>query len=269
MVRDDQPDAREGQAGRRGVTERFVVPVKPGNAGGGKTGLNVDLVLEAIVKRLPPPKGDETAPLKALLVNSWYDAYLGVVVLVRVVDGSFRKGMRIRMMGSGAAYEVDRLGVFTPKMTEADGLGPGEIGYITAQIKQVADTKVGDTITDDRRPTAAAVPGFKPAQTVVFCGLFPTDAADFEASMTPAFGRSVPLPPAAPVLATPVSSLIARSQRPARLIQPFFAPASRFAACRRRPSDKVVGRLRQARRTRPPPAWKFRRLENRHWRPRA
>jgi GTP-binding protein LepA len=146
-----------------------------------KTGLNIDLVLEAIVKRLPPPKGDETAPLKALLVDSWYDAYLGVVVLVRVIDGVIKKGMRIRMMGADAHYEIDRIGVFRPKMTEAAELGPGEIGYITAQIKQVADTRVGDTITDDKRPTTEALPGFKPAQPVVFCGLFPVDAADFEA----------------------------------------------------------------------------------------
>src|SRR5580692_8444679 len=145
-----------------------------------KTGLNIDLVLEAIVKRLPPPKGDETAPLKALLVDSWYDAYLGVVVLVRVIDGTLRKGVRIRMMGADAHYEVDRIGVFRPKMTDAQELGPGEIGFITAQIKQVADTRVGDTITDDRRPTAAAMPGFKPVQPVVFCGLFPVDAAEFE-----------------------------------------------------------------------------------------
>src|SRR6185437_10214825 len=143
-------------------------------------GLNIGLVLEAIVKRLPPPKGDEAAPLKALLVDSWYDAYLGVVVLVRVMDGRLKKGMRIRMMGSGAVYEIDRIGIFRPKMTEAAGLGPGEIGYITAQIKQVADTRVGDTITDDRKPAAEALPGFKPAQPVVFCGLFPADAADFE-----------------------------------------------------------------------------------------
>ncbi len=145
-----------------------------------KTGLNIEAVLEAIVARLPPPKGDETAPLKALLVDSWYDAYLGVVVLVRVIDGFIKKGMRIRMMAADAAYEVDRIGVFTPKMTDAPTLGPGEIGFITAQIKQVADTRVGDTITDDRRPTAEALPGFKPAQPVVFCGLFPVDAADFE-----------------------------------------------------------------------------------------
>src|SRR6516162_5045554 len=153
-----------------------------------KTGFHIDQVLEAIVKRLPPPKGDETAPLKALLVDSWYDAYLGVVVLVRLIDGSFKRGMRIRMMGSGAVYEVDRIGVFRPKMTEAAELGPGEIGYITAQIKQVADTRVGDTITDDRRPTAEPLPGFKPAQPVVFCGLFPSDAADFEA-LRAAMGR--------------------------------------------------------------------------------
>ena len=153
-----------------------------------KTGLGVDRVLEAIVRRLPPPKGDETAPLKALLVDSWYDAYLGVVVMVRIIDGYLRKGTRVRMMGADARYEVDRIGVFRPKMIEVAELGPGEIGYITAQIKQVADTRVGDTITDDRRPTAEALPGFKPAQPVVFCGLFPSDAADFEA-LRAAVGR--------------------------------------------------------------------------------
>src|SRR6202161_2630753 len=153
-----------------------------------KTGLNIDLVLEAIVKRLPPPKGDETAPLKALLVDSWYDAYLGVVVLIRVIDGTLKKGSRIRMMGADAVYDVDRIGVFRPKMSETAEIGPGEIGYITAQIKQVADTRVGDTITDERRPTHEALPGFKPAQPVVFCGLFPTDAADFE-DLREAMGR--------------------------------------------------------------------------------
>jgi GTP-binding protein LepA len=145
-----------------------------------KTGLNIEEVLEAIVHRLPPPRGDETAPLKALLVDSWYDAYLGVVVLFRIVDGKIKKGMRVRMMVAGASHDVDRLGVFTPKMLEVAELGPGEIGFITAQIKQVADTRVGDTITDDRRPTADLLPGFKPAQPVVFCGLFPVDAANFE-----------------------------------------------------------------------------------------
>jgi GTP-binding protein LepA len=145
-----------------------------------KTGLGIDTVLEAIVHRLPAPKGDITAPLKALLVDSWYDTYLGVIVLIRVVDGTIRKHQKIRMMGTGASYELDRVGVFTPKLVEVGELGPGEIGFFTASIKEVADTRVGDTITDERKPTAAALPGFKPAQPVVFCGLFPVDASDFE-----------------------------------------------------------------------------------------
>jgi len=145
-----------------------------------KTGLGVPDVLEAIVTRLPPPKGDCDATLKALLVDSWYDVYLGVVVLVRIVDGTLRKGDRIRMMGTNSAYDVDRVGVFKPKLTPVDELGPGEIGMLTASIKEVADTRVGDTITDDRKPVADMLPGFKPAIPVVFCGLFPVDAADFE-----------------------------------------------------------------------------------------
>jgi len=145
-----------------------------------KTGLNVPEVLESIVTRLPPPKGDRDAPLKALLVDSWYDSYLGVVVLLRIVDGVLRRGQRIRMIGTGAAYEVDRVGVFTPKMVDVDELGPGEIGFLTASIKQVADTRVGDTITDDRKPVSTPLPGFRPAIPVVFCGLFPVDAAQFE-----------------------------------------------------------------------------------------
>jgi GTP-binding protein LepA len=145
-----------------------------------KTGQNVEEVLEAIVTRLPAPKGDRAAPLKALLVDSWYDAYLGVVVLVRIVDGVLKKNQRIRMMRTNAAYDVDRTGVFTPKLTPVDELGPGEIGAITASIKEVADTRVGDTITDDRKPTAEPLPGFRPAIPVVFCGLFPVDAANFE-----------------------------------------------------------------------------------------
>ena len=145
-----------------------------------KTGLGIPDVLEAIVTRLPPPKGDENAPLKALLVDSWYDAYLGVVVLVRVIDGSMKKGQKILMMGTDAHYDIDRIGVFRPKMENVDRLGPGEVGFITAQIKQVADTRVGDTITDEKKQCDAALPGFKPAQPVVFCGLFPVDAADFE-----------------------------------------------------------------------------------------
>ncbi|PPD17025.1 MAG: elongation factor 4, partial [Methylocystis sp.] len=145
-----------------------------------KTGIGIPDVLEAIVTRLPPPNGDETAPLKALLVDSWYDAYLGVVVLVRIFDGALKKGQKIKMMAADAHYEVDKIGVFRPKMQDVASLGPGEVGFITAQIKQVADTRVGDTITDDKKPTAEALPGFKPAQPVVFCGLFPVDAADFE-----------------------------------------------------------------------------------------
>ncbi|WP_428030598.1 translation elongation factor 4 [Ancylobacter sp.] len=145
-----------------------------------KTGIGIPDVLEAIVTRLPPPRGDRTAPLKALLVDSWYDVYLGVVVLVRIVDGTMKKGMRIKMMQTGAVYEVDRVGVFTPKLTVMAELGTGEIGFLTGSIKEVADTRVGDTITDEKRPTSEALPGFKPAQPVVFCGLFPVDAADFE-----------------------------------------------------------------------------------------
>ncbi|MDP3554644.1 translation elongation factor 4 [Methylocystis sp.] len=145
-----------------------------------KTGIGIPDVLEAIVTRLPPPNGDEKAPLKALLVDSWYDAYLGVVVLVRIFDGTLKKGQKIKMMAADAHYEVDKIGVFRPKMQDVAALGPGEVGFITAQIKQVADTRVGDTITDDKKPTAEALPGFKPAQPVVFCGLFPVDAADFE-----------------------------------------------------------------------------------------
>ncbi|WP_309085372.1 translation elongation factor 4 [Chelativorans sp.] len=154
-----------------------------------KTGLGVDEVLEAIVTRLPPPReGDASAPLKALLVDSWYDAYLGVIVLVRIIDGVLSKGQTVRMMGTGARYQIDRVGVMTPKMVMVESLGPGEIGFITASIKEVADTRVGDTITDDKRPTASALPGFKPAQPVVFCGLFPVDAAEFE-DLRAAVGR--------------------------------------------------------------------------------
>ncbi|MGZ5988845.1 MAG: translation elongation factor 4, partial [Rhizomicrobium sp.] len=153
-----------------------------------KTGLNIDQVLEAVITRLPPPKGDATAPLKALLVDSWYDAYLGVVVLVRIVDGELKKGQKIRMMQADAVYQVERVGVFTPKQETVDVLGPGEVGFLTAQIKQVADTQVGDTITDEKKGATTALPGFKPAQQVVFCGLFPVDAALFE-DLREALGR--------------------------------------------------------------------------------
>ncbi|MGE0743688.1 MAG: translation elongation factor 4 [Rhodospirillales bacterium] len=145
-----------------------------------KTGLGIPDVLEALVARLPAPQGDGAAPLKALLVDSWYDAYLGVIVLVRVYDGVIRKGMRIKMMATGAVYDVDAVGVFSPKRVAVDALHPGEVGYITAGIKAVADTKVGDTVTEDKKPAAAALPGFKPSVPVVFCGLFPIDANDYE-----------------------------------------------------------------------------------------
>jgi GTP-binding protein LepA len=145
-----------------------------------KTGLNIEGVLEALVKRLPAPKGDGNAPLKALLVDSWYDQYLGVVILVRIKDGRLKRGQKIRMLSSGAVHSVEQVGVFTPKMVPMDDLGPGEIGFITAAIKTVADCNVGDTITDDRIPATEALPGFKPSIPVVWCGLYPIDADDFE-----------------------------------------------------------------------------------------
>ena len=145
-----------------------------------KTGLGIPDVLEMIVKRIPPPKGDPKAPLKALLVDSWYDAYLGVMTLVRVYEGTLKKGMRLRLMQEEAIHQADQVGVFTPKPTKIDSLGPGEVGYMTAAIKTVAETSVGDTITEDKRPTATPLPGFKPSIPVVFCGLFPTDASEYE-----------------------------------------------------------------------------------------
>ena len=145
-----------------------------------KTGIGIPDVLEAIVTRLPAPTGDRDAPLKAMLVDSWYDPYLGVVVMIRVMEGVIKKGDKIRMMQTGATYGVDRLAVLKPAMTDIAELGPGEIGVLTASIKQVRDTRVGDTITHEKRQTDAALPGFKPAQPVVFCGLFPVDSAEFE-----------------------------------------------------------------------------------------
>ncbi len=145
-----------------------------------KTGKGIEEVLEALVTRLPPPEGDGAAPLKALLVDSWYDAYLGVIVLVRMIDGRLAKGMRVKLMSSGAVHLVEQVGVFQPKIAQVKELGPGEIGYITASIKDVADTQVGDTITEEKRPTAAPLAGFKPSVPVVFCGLFPVDAGEFE-----------------------------------------------------------------------------------------
>jgi GTP-binding protein LepA len=145
-----------------------------------KTGIGIDEVLEAIVTRLPPPTGRRAETLTALLIDSWYDAYLGVITLVRVKDGVLKKGMKVRMMATGAAHFVDRVGFFTPKMVMVDELGPGEVGFITAAIKTVADCKVGDTLTDERNPAPVALPGFKPSVPVVWCGLFPVDAADYE-----------------------------------------------------------------------------------------
>ena len=145
-----------------------------------KTGVGIKETLEAIVSHLPAPTGEREAPLKAMLVDSWYDSYLGVVVLVRVMDGTLKKGERIKMLSNGSTHHVDRIGVFRPQMEQVDALGPGEIGFITASIKQVRDTRVGDTITHEKKGTEDALPGFKPSQPVVFCGLFPVDSAEFE-----------------------------------------------------------------------------------------
>ena len=144
-----------------------------------KTGQGIVETLEAVVHRLPAPKGDINAPLKAMLVDSWYDSYLGVIVLVRIIDGKLKKGERVKFMSNNTTHHVDRIGVFRPQMEMIDELGAGEIGFLTASIKQVRDTRVGDTISHDKQ-TVAALPGFKPAQPVVFCGLFPVDAAQFE-----------------------------------------------------------------------------------------
>lgn len=145
----------------------------------GKTGQGVDELLEAIVKRLPAPTGDKQAPLKALLIDSWYDSYLGVIVLVRMHDGIIRKKQQIRMMSNNAVYTIDRVGIFTPKMQDVEELGPGEVGFITASIKSVGDCHVGDTITDNKNPCAEALHGFKPSVPVVFCSMFPVDSSDY------------------------------------------------------------------------------------------
>ena len=145
-----------------------------------KSGLGIKETLEAIVEKLPPPKGDKNSPLKAMLVDSWYDAYLGVVVLVRIMDGVLGKGDKVKMFSNGSVHTVDRIGVFRPEMQVTEQLGPGEIGFITASIKQVRDTKVGDTITHEKKGAEEALPGFNPSQPVVFCGLFPVDSSQFE-----------------------------------------------------------------------------------------
>ncbi len=145
-----------------------------------KSGIGIEEALEAIVTRIPPPQGDANAPLTAMLVDSWYDPYLGVVILIRVIDGVLKKGQQIKFMQAGTTHLIDRVGCFTPKIEQLAELGPGEIGFITAQIKDVAQARVGDTVTDAKKPAAQALPGFKEVQPVVFCGMFPTDANDFE-----------------------------------------------------------------------------------------
>ena len=142
-----------------------------------KSGLGIKETLEAIVEKLPPPKGDKNSPLKAMLVDSWYDAYLGVVVLVRIMDGVLGKGDKVKMFSNGSVHTVDRIGVFRPEMQATEQLGPGEIGFITASIKQVRDTRVGDTITHEKKGAEEALPGFNPSKPVVFCGLFPVDSS--------------------------------------------------------------------------------------------
>ena len=172
--------AAEPERAREQIAEVVGLDVSGAIEISAKTGQGVDQVLEALVKRLPPPTGDVHAPLKALLVDSWYDSYLGVMILVRVKDGIVKRGMKIRMMATGATHQVEQVGYFTPKPQQTDALGSGEIGFITAAIKTVADTDVGDTITEDRRAAAVPLPGFKPSVPVVWCGLFPVDAGAFE-----------------------------------------------------------------------------------------
>ena len=172
--------ASEPDRVRKQIEDVIGVDASEAIAVSAKTGQGIKEVLEALVKKLPAPEGDPDAPLKALLVDSWYDPYLGVVVLIRVHDGVVKRGMKVRFMGADALRQIDGVGTFTPKQAEVDALYPGEIGYITASIKHVSETMVGDTITEDRRRTGAMLSGFQPSVPVVFCGLFPVDAADFE-----------------------------------------------------------------------------------------
>ena len=175
----DLPSADEGRV-KQQIEDVIGIDASEAVGVSAKTGLNVEAVLEAIVERLPPPKGERNKPLKALLIDSFYDAYLGVIVLVRILDGVMKKGQKVKLMASDTSYQIERVGIFRPKQEMLAELGPGEVGFFTAAIKQVADTRVGDTITDEKNPTPEALPGFKPVQPVVFCGLFPIDAADFE-----------------------------------------------------------------------------------------
>ncbi len=172
--------AAEPERVKAQIEEVIGIPADDAVEISAKTGLNIEGVLEAVVTRLPPPKGDAEKPLQAMLVDSWYDPYLGVIVLVRIKEGRLKRGMKVRMMSSGAVHQVDQVGVFAPRMTSVESLGPGEMGFINAAIKTVADCNVGDTITDDRRPAEKPLPGFKPSIPVVWCGLYPVVADDFE-----------------------------------------------------------------------------------------
>ncbi|KRC79110.1 translation elongation factor 4 [Sphingomonas sp. Root241] len=175
----DLPSA-EPEKVRHEIEEIIGIDASNAVLASAKSGIGIEEILDAIIERIPAPKGDADAPLKAMLVDSWYDPYLGVVILVRVIDGTIRKGQQIKFMAAGTTHLIDRVGAFRPKIEQLPDLGPGEIGFITAQIKEVAQARVGDTLTDAKRPTAEALPGFKEVQPVVFCGLFPVDAADFE-----------------------------------------------------------------------------------------
>jgi GTP-binding protein LepA len=172
--------AAEPERAKAQIEDVIGLPADDAILCSGKSGIGIDGLLEAIVTRLPSPKGDYDAPTKALLVDSWYDIYLGVVILVRVIDGKLKKGQKIRFMGTGATREIDRVGMFTPKRVLLDELGPGEMGFITAAIKDISDTLVGDTITDERTPCTTALAGFKPSVPMVFCSLFPVDSSEFE-----------------------------------------------------------------------------------------
>ncbi|MGV3457946.1 translation elongation factor 4, partial [Sphingomonas sp.] len=175
----DLPSA-EPEKVRNEIEEVIGIDASGAVLASAKSGIGIDEILNAVCERIPAPKGDPDAPLKAMLVDSWYDPYLGVVILIRVIDGTIKKGQQVKFMQSGTTHLVDRVGCFRPKIEQLADLGPGEIGFITAQIKEVAQARVGDTLTDAKRPAAEPLPGFKEVQPVVFCGLFPTDAADFE-----------------------------------------------------------------------------------------
>src|SRR5688500_18477158 len=175
----DLPAAEPEQV-RKEIEDIIGLPADDAVLASAKSGIGIDEILEAIVLRIPPPKGDRDAPLKAMLVDSWYDPYLGVVILIRVIDGTIKKGQNVKFMAGGTTHLVDRVGAFRPKIEQMPELGPGEVGFITAQIKDISETRVGDTITDAKKPAAEPLPGFKEVQPVVFCGLFPVDANDFE-----------------------------------------------------------------------------------------